>query len=57
MNVHKKHTEALYTLLPHTQPHNHTGEPGARGTGICVVMGEQGGELNLLSFRLKCSMN
>ena len=43
MNMHKKHTEALYTLLPHTQPHNHTGEPGARGRGICVVMGEQRG--------------
>lgn len=40
LNMYMKHTEALYTLLPHTQPHNHTGEPGAKGTGICVVMGE-----------------
>ena len=43
--MHKKHTEALHTLLPHTQPHNHTGEPGARGRGICVVMGEQRGRV------------
>ena len=45
MNMHKKHTEALYTLLPHTQPHNHTGEPGARGAGICVVLGEHRGRV------------
>ena len=45
MSMHKKHTEALYTLLPHTQPHNHTGEPGARGAGICVVLGEHRGRV------------